>query len=153
MFILGTHIFIEVVGSTHRLLNMVHIFGSLTHAGVVALSIEVTKLELMLFNLFSCVEKLVAYDYMVVCAESRFESAEKNVVLLELVNSQLFDRLVLEGAKGTLREVKHITFASHGLALRHRDLVVWVLRDVVLGLHVNLNLRVCCFNLIILLAY
>ena len=88
MFILGTHIFIEVVGSTHRLLNMVHIFGSLTHAGVVALSIEVTKLELMLFNLFSCVEKLVAYDYMVVCAESRFESAEENVVLLELVNER-----------------------------------------------------------------
>ena len=79
------------MGSTHRLLDVVQVVGSMTLNAVVTLTIEVTKLVLVLFNFFVCVEELVTYYNMVVCAESRFESAEENVIFLKLVCSQLVD--------------------------------------------------------------
>jgi hypothetical protein len=89
--ILCAHVFVEVMGSTHRLLDVVQVVGSMTLNAVVTLTIEVTKLVLVLFNFFVCVEELVTYYNMVVCAESRFESAEENVIFLKLVRSQLVD--------------------------------------------------------------
>ena len=87
--VLGAHVLVKVVGSTHRLLNTVYIGGSLTLTTACTLAVEVAKLMLVLFNLIVGVKEFVAYHDMVVCAESRFEPAEEDVVLLELVHSQL----------------------------------------------------------------
>ena len=87
--VLGTHVLVKVVGSTHRLLNTVDIGGSLTLTTACTLAVEVAKFMLVIFNLIVGVEELVAHHDMVVCAESRFEPAEEDVVLLELVHSHL----------------------------------------------------------------
>lgn len=80
--VLGAHILIEIVSSTHGFLLFVF------RAQGLRMLVEVAFFVLMALPLFSRVKPLVADDNVVVCQVLRLEAAEEDVVLLELVLAQ-----------------------------------------------------------------